>query len=209
MHFAVLTWLFAVASALIFELEATTAGNTRCIRDFVGTETLVVLNAKTNGRVGDGQRLGMRVTDSKGNQLAYRDSVNEKAYQTFAPTQGTSFDVCFTNTLEQSTGSAGRRYREIDLELQIGAAARDWAAIQASEKLKPAELKLQQINERVEELVENFKYMTRREERMRNTNESTNGRVKRFFLLVTLSFLGLGAWQIVYLRAYFRSKHIL
>lgn len=208
MQFAVLAWLLAVVSALRFELEATPNGNTRCIRDFVGTETLVVLNVKTNGRLNDGQGLSLRVTDNKGNQLAYRDRVTDKSYQTFAPTPDTSFDVCFTNTLEKSTGS-GSRFREIELELQIGTAARDWAAFQASEKLKPSELKLHQMNERMEELISNFEYMVVREEKMRNTNESTNGRVKRFFLLVTLSFFALGAWQIVYLRAYFRSKHII
>nr|AJE25519.1 ER vesicle protein [Starmerella bombicola] len=204
-----LAWLLSVVSALKFELDATTGGNTRCIRDFVGSETLVVVKVKASGSLSDGQRLSMVITDSKDNRFAFRDNVVDKAYQTFSPTKDTSFDVCFTNHLDRATGSGGRRYREIDLDVQVGTNARDWQSYQAAEKLKPTELVMRQLNDKVEELYNDLEYLRLREERLRDTNESTNARVKSYFFMILLSFFALGAWQITYLRSYFRSKHII
>jgi len=43
-----------------------------------------------------------------------------------------------------------------------------------------------------------------REQKLRDTNESTNERVKWFAFGTIGMLVGLGAWQLVYLRAYFR-----
>lgn len=47
-------------------------------------------------------------------------------------------------------------------------------------------------------------YLRSREQRLRDTNESTNERVKWFAFGTMGMLVGLGAWQVVYLRAYFR-----
>jgi hypothetical protein len=47
-------------------------------------------------------------------------------------------------------------------------------------------------------------YLRVREQKLRDTNESTNERVKWFAFGTMGMLVGLGAWQIVYLRAYFR-----
>ena len=44
---------------------------------------------------------------------------------------------------------------------------------------------------------------------LRDTNESTNSRVKYFGIGTTMLLVGLWGWQIMYLRAYFRSKHLI
>lgn len=107
-----------------------------------------------------------------------------------------------------STGQSGLS-REIELDVDIGADARDWSAIQAAEKLKPVEIELRRIEEVVAEVVTQMEYLRRREQKLRDTNESTNERVKWFALTVMSTLVGLGAWQVVYLRAYFRSKHLI
>lgn len=56
----------------------------------------------------------------------------------------------------------------------------------------------------VGEIVNEMEYLRAREQRLRNTNESTNERVKWFAFGTMGMLVGLGAWQIVYLRAYFR-----
>lgn len=100
--------------------------------------------------------------------------------------------------------SGSNPVREIELDIDIGADARDWSAIQAQEKLKPVETDLRRIEEMVSEIVTELEYMRAREQKLRDTNESTNERVK-WFAFGTIGMLGgLGAWQIVYLRAYFR-----
>ena len=94
--------------------------------------------------------------------------------------------------------------RHVELDIDIGADAKDWSAIQAGEKLKPVEAELRRIEELVGEVVSELDYLRAREQKLRDTNESTNERVK-WFALGTMGMLaGLGAWQIVYLRAYFR-----
>jgi hypothetical protein len=94
--------------------------------------------------------------------------------------------------------------REVELDIDIGADARDWSSIQAQEKLKPVETDLRRIEELVAEIVNEMEYLRQREQKLRDTNESTNERVKWFAFGTMGMLVGLGAWQVVYLRAYFR-----
>ena len=94
--------------------------------------------------------------------------------------------------------------RHVELDVDIGADAKDWSAIQATEKLKPVETELRRIEEMVAEIVGEMDYLRIREQKLRDTNESTNTRVKWFGFCTTFLLIGLWAWQIMYLRAYFR-----
>jgi hypothetical protein len=81
--------------------------------------------------------------------------------------------------------------------------------VQAAEKLKPTEADLKRIEELTDEVQRELEYLKIRETRLRDTNESTNRRVKFFSIVVILALLSFGVWQIIYLRAYFKSKHII
>jgi hypothetical protein len=94
--------------------------------------------------------------------------------------------------------------RHIELDVDIGADAKDWSAIQAGEKLKPIETELRRLEEVVAEIVDEMDYLRAREQKLRDTNESTNERVKWFAICTMSTLVALGAWQVVYLRAYFR-----
>lgn len=56
----------------------------------------------------------------------------------------------------------------------------------------------------VSEIVSEMDYLRSREQKLRDTNESTNTRVKWFAFATMGMLVSLGVWQIVYLRAYFR-----
>lgn len=56
----------------------------------------------------------------------------------------------------------------------------------------------------VAEIVSEMDYLRSREQKLRDTNESTNTRVKWFAFSTMGMLVALGAWQVVYLRAYFR-----
>jgi len=99
--------------------------------------------------------------------------------------------------------------RHVELDIDIGADAKDWSAIQAGEKLKPVEAELRRIEEVVAEIVNEMDYLRGREQKLRDTNESTNERVKWFAFGTMGVLVALGGWQVVYLRAYFRSKHLI
>jgi len=95
--------------------------------------------------------------------------------------------------------------RHVELDIDIGADAKDWSAVQATEKLKPVETELRRIEELVAEIVAEMEYLRGREQKLRDTNESTNNRVKWFAFGTMGMLVALGAWQIMYLRAYFRQ----
>lgn len=94
--------------------------------------------------------------------------------------------------------------RHVELDVDIGADAKDWSAIQATEKLKPVEADLRRMEEMVSEIVSEMDYLRSREQKLRDTNESTNNRVKWFGFSTTFLLIGLWVWQVLYLRAYFR-----
>ncbi|KAL6252387.1 vesicle coat component [Rhinocladiella similis] len=210
-NLAVLLWLLPFSYALRFELPAHSghsAKNERCIRNFVTKDTLVVVTAIVSGSRGDGQMVNMHIKDAVGNDYGRPKDVAGEKRMAFTSLADTAFDVCFENTL------VGRSHlqnpsRHVELDIDIGADARDWSAIQASEKLKPVETELRRIEETVNEIVQELEYLRLREQKLRDTNESTNERVKWFALGTMGMLVGLGAWQVVYLRAYFRSKHLI
>ncbi|GAM82667.1 hypothetical protein ANO11243_006490 [Dothideomycetidae sp. 11243] len=180
----------------------------RCIRNFVQSGQLVVVTAIVSGSRGDGQMLNMDIHDTLGNKYHKpRDVAGEGRYA-FTAHGDAAFDVCFENVLTNSQGLQNP-HRHVELDIDIGADAKDWSAIQAGEKLKPVEADLRRMEEVVQEIVEEMEFLKLREQKLRDTNESTNERVKWFAFGTMGMLVGLGAWQIVYLRAYFRSKHLI
>ncbi|KAJ6083894.1 Endoplasmic reticulum vesicle protein 25 [Penicillium sp. IBT 16267x] len=199
-----------IASALKFDLPATSGHgkNERCIRNFVAKDQLVVVTAIVSGSKGDGQRVNMHIKDSMGNDHGRPKDIVGEVRQAFTSTADTTFDVCMENQLV-GRNTQQNPAREVELDVEIGADARDWSSIQAQEKLKPIETDLRRIEEMVNDIVTEMDYLRAREQRLRDTNESTNERVKWFAFGTMGMLVGLGAWQVVYLRAYFRSKHLI
>ncbi|KAK0517571.1 hypothetical protein JMJ35_000726 [Cladonia borealis] len=197
--------------ALKFDLAAHTGHNSkyeRCIRNFVGKDTLVLVTAIVDGQKGDGQMVNMHIKDAVGNEYGRPKDIVGETRMAFTSHADAAFDVCFENQLTTNQAVMNPS-RHIELDIDIGADARDWSAIQAQEKLKPVETELRRVEELVSEIVNEMDYLRTREQKLRDTNESTNERVKWFAFGTMGMLVGLGAWQVVYLRAYFRSKHLI
>ncbi|KAL2140452.1 hypothetical protein VTI28DRAFT_3803 [Corynascus sepedonium] len=208
---SILLLLAVGAQALKFDIQAGNGHDKhsrRCIRNFVTKDQLVVVTAIVDGYKGDGMQLNMHITDATGNEYGKPKDIAGEQRTVFTSHADAPFDVCFENKL---TGSryVEHPYRHIELDIDIGADAKDWSAIQATEKLKPVETELRRIEEMVAEVVSEMDYLRAREQTLRDTNESTNTRVKWFGLGTTFLLIALWAWQIMYLRAYFRSKHLI
>ncbi|KAK0775202.1 vesicle coat component [Friedmanniomyces endolithicus] len=231
-----LAFALPLASALKFDIQAHPGGESakqeRCIRNFVAKDQLVVVTATVSGKRGDGQTLNMhkqdrrqqtvtsaynirinlmeaiQIKDAVGNDYAHpRDVAGENRFA-FTSHADSAFDVCFENilTAQQAVMSPTR---SVELDIDIGADAKDWSAIQAGEKLKPMEAELRRLSESAKEVVDEMDYLRTREMKLRDTNESTNERVKWFAIGTMGMLVALGIWQVVYLRAYFRSKHLI
>ncbi|KAL5335851.1 WD40-repeat-containing domain protein [Aspergillus crustosus] len=190
-----------LSSALKFDIFA--GKGERCIRNFVLQDQLVVVTAIVSGERGDGQMVNMHIKDALGNDHGRPKDVVGETRQAFTSAGDTTFDVCFEDMLVSRRGIANP-YRSIELDVDIGADARDWSSIQAQEKLKPVETDLRRIEEIVSEVVNEMEYLRAREQKLRDTNESTNERVKWFAFGTMGMLVGLGVWQVIYLRAYFR-----
>lgn len=208
-HFLLLLSILAcLSAALKFEIQAQPSGvRPRCIRNFVSKDTLVVVTATVSGTKGDGQRVNILIRDGLGNDYGRPKNVVGESRTAFTSHADGAFDVCFENILDD-----GKHYgltRVVELDVEIGADARDWNAIQAAEKLKPLEMELRRVEAITEEVVNEMEYLRRREQRLRDTNESTNERVKFFAIAVMVTLVAVGSWQVIYLRSYFRSKHLI
>ncbi|EPS36203.1 hypothetical protein H072_10286 [Dactylellina haptotyla CBS 200.50] len=205
-----LTTTASLASALKFDLFAQSQGQPhRCIRNFASKDTLVVVTAIIGGTKGDGQKVNIHIKDAVGNEYGKPKDVAGETRMAFTAHADAAFDVCFENIATNYHRGGTQVSRSVELDVDIGADARDWSAIQAAEKLKPVEIELRRIEELVGEIVSEMEYLRTREQKLRDTNESTNERVKWFAFATISTLIGLGAWQVVYLRSYFRSKHLI
>ncbi|KAF2874282.1 emp24/gp25L/p24 family/GOLD-domain-containing protein [Massariosphaeria phaeospora] len=211
--YCLLLLVFPLASALKFEVHAVPAHDAakheRCVRNFVAKDQLVVVTTITDGYRGDGQSMNMHIRDAMGNDYHRPKDVYGENRYAFTSHADSAFDVCFENSLTGKIAGKANPSRHIELDIDIGADAKDWSAIQAGEKLKPVEAELRRIEETMGEVVTEMEYLRTREQKLRDTNESTNERVKWFAFATMGMLVGLGAWQVVYLRAYFRSKHLI
>lgn len=199
--------LIVSVHSLHFEVEA--VEETRppvCVRDFVTEGQLVVINIHSSGSNGDGQLLSFFIRDTVGNEYRRKKDFAGDVRVAFTAHASAAFDICFHNVAERK---GRKQVREIEVDIESGSAARDWNAIQAAEKLKPVEVELRKVEELTNEILQELEYLKNREERLRDTNESTNRRVRNFSILIILALIGLGAWQVAYLRNYFKSKHII
>jgi hypothetical protein len=190
---------------------------------------LVVVTVTVSGARGDGQTLNMHVSlvmpfpltlscsplrralqikDAVGNDYGRPRDLAGESRHAFNSHADSAFDVCFENILTAKHAVMSPQ-RSVELDIDIGADAKDWSAIQAGEKLKPVEAELRRISETAKEIVDEMDYLRSREMKLRDTNESTNERVKWFAFLSMGLLVALGVWQILYLRAYFRSKHLI
>merc|ERR1711953_520488 len=97
----------------------------------------------------------------------------------------------------------------VSLNMKHGVEAKNYDGVGEAAKLKPLEVELKRLEDMSESIVQDFAFMRKREEEMRDTNESTNSRVLYFSIFSMCCLLGLATWQVLYLRKYFKSKKLI
>ncbi|KAF8926917.1 endoplasmic reticulum vesicle protein 25 [Dissophora ornata] len=212
MMFIVIALLLSSVQAVKFELAGQTADDADpyCVSHYVDDETQVVIKV----RVGPGphQKTSLEITDDSEhqNQLWRKDGLSEDLQRaTFLTKHAGDVFACFTNVLADGYQPDPRYMRTIDIDFDIGSETIDYAKLAEQEKLKPMEVELRKLEDMVKDILENMEHLQAREERMRNTNESTNERVKYFSTLTMVVLVALGLWQIFYLKRFFRKKRLI
>nr|XP_019013358.1 endoplasmic reticulum vesicle protein 25 [Kwoniella pini CBS 10737]OCF52139.1 endoplasmic reticulum vesicle protein 25 [Kwoniella pini CBS 10737] len=178
------------------------------IWNFAAAHSLVIVTA--NVPYEPGQRVDIEILDGSERGNVYLNKKDIKGETRLAITTHESADVgvCIRNFLENGRFPSDLS-RSVDLDVDIGADAVDYNAIANQESLSILEVEMRKLEAVVKEIVEEMGYLQRREMRMRDTNESTNARVKNFSILITLGIIGLGIWQLVHLRSFFKRKYLI
>ncbi|GAA5998980.1 Erv25p [Rhodotorula paludigena] len=207
-------WALApLAAAVKFSLTAHHNPQPKCLWNYAMSDTLVVISVSSPLAGNNLQRLDMEVVDGSASRNTYQAKRGLKGETRMAITTHADADlgVCFRNVLDPSVPEhqASKYERLIDLDVDIGADAVDYNAIAKQESLSGLEVEMRKLEGVVKEIVEELNYLKRREVRMRDTNESTNDRVTKFFYLTFTCLVLLGAWQIIHLRSYFKKKHLI
>ncbi|KAK4048000.1 vesicle coat component [Microbotryomycetes sp. JL201] len=207
-----LAWIAVPVSAVKFALQASHSPTPKCLWNYAMSDTLVVISVSAPMQ-GALQRLDMEVVDGSGSKNVYQSKKGLKGETRMAITTHADADlgVCFTNVLDPSVpeSQASQHVRNVDLDVDIGADAVDYNAIAKQESLSGLEVEMRKLEGVVKEIVDELNYLKRREARMRDTNESTNDRVRNFFFLTFTTLIVLGIWQIVHLRSYFKKKYLI
>ena len=152
------------------------------------------------------QKTDIEVIDSKGHTLFRKEDVSQGKFA-FTTEDYEIFDVCFRTATIAPGGNEVTR--SATLQLKHGVEAKNYEDIGKAEKLKPMELELRRLEDLAESIVNDFAYMRAREEEMRDTNESTNTRVLYFSIFSMGCLLFLAAWQIIYLKRFFKAKKLI
>ncbi|KAF9101694.1 vesicle coat component [Mortierella sp. AM989] len=209
--FILVAALIQVTNAVKFELPGQDAGDAQpfCISHYVDEETQVVVKVKVGSGVH--QKVSIEVTDDgvHQNQLWRKENLGDEQRGVFLNKDAGDVIACFTNVLADGYKPDSKYTRTVDIDFVIGSETIDYAKLAEQEKLKPMELELRKLEDLVKDILGNMEHLQAREERMRNTNESTNERVKFFSTLTMCVLVVLGLWQIFYLKQFFRKKRLI
>ncbi|KAF5386454.1 hypothetical protein D9757_005869 [Collybiopsis confluens] len=197
--------------AIKFQLPASRYPASKCIWNPIHNNALVIVTA--NVGPGAGQRVDIEIVDSspqKNVYLSKRDINGETRLAVTSHAEG-EVGVCFKNTLDSSVPpeKGAKAARIVDLDVDIGADAVDYNAIANQESLSGLETEMRKLEGIVKEIVDEMDYLKKREIRFTNTNMSTNQRVQNFAWFCIVALAGLGAWQIMHLRSFFKRKYLI
>ncbi|NXA99567.1 TMEDA protein, partial [Cnemophilus loriae] len=148
----------------------------------------------------------VQITDSAGHILYAKEDATKGKFA-FTTEDYDMFEACFESKLPVGTGRMPDQL--VTLDMKHGVEAKNYEEIAKVEKLKPLEVELRRLEDLSESIVNDFAYMKKREEEMRDTNESTNTRVLYFSIFSMCCLIGLATWQVFYLRRFFKAKKLI
>ncbi|VEN48534.1 unnamed protein product [Callosobruchus maculatus] len=114
--------------------------------------------------------------------------------------------ICmYSNSTAWFSGSQLR----VHLDIQVGEHAINYGEVVQKEKLTELQLRVRQLLDQVEQISKEQNYQRYREERFRQTSESTNSRVLWWSIAQTAVLLLMGAWQMRHLKTFFEAKKLV
>jgi len=192
--------LLCMCEGVMFHLQP---GKNKCLREEIHKDVLVA--GEFTAQQAAGQKVSIQVTDSKGHILYSKDDATAGKF-VFNTEVYDMFEICFTSHVPHNQAGVAQ---EVSINTKHGVEAKSYEALGEAAKLKPMEVELRRLEDLSDSIVKDFAYMQKREEEMRDTNESTNTRVLYFSLFSLCCLIGLATWQILYLRKFFKAKKLI
>jgi hypothetical protein len=203
--------IISLTSGLYFHIGET---EKKCFIEEIPDETMVVGNYKveifhpqTNDFIPTPSGLGVHVNvlDPQFKTIMSRTYAAEGRY-TFTSHSAGEHTICLHSN---STAWFGGGQLRVHLDIQVGEHANDYQQIAAKDKLTELQLRVRQLLDQVEQITKEQNYQRYREERFRQTSESTNQRVLWWSIAQTLILLVTGFWQMRHLKSFFEAKKLV
>jgi len=203
--------LLPVCSALYFHIAET---ERKCFIEEIPDETTVIVSykvelydPKTGGFMPSSPGIGMHVEarDPDDKTILSRVYSSEGRISFTSHTPGEHIICLYSNSSKWFSGSQLR----VHLDIQVGEHAIDYANVAQKEKLSELQLRVRQLLDQVEQITKEQNYQRYREERFRQTSESTNQRVLWWSITQTCLLLVMGAWQMRHLKSFFEAKKLV
>merc|ERR1712226_1609693 len=211
LSFFLLICCLSAVSGLYFHIGET---ERKCFIEEIPDETMVVGNYKVemfdkmqNKYVPTVSGLGMHVEvrDPDDKVIMSRTYAAEGRFTFTSHTAGEHIICLHSNS---SAWFGGGQLR-VHLDIQVGEHANDYQQIAAKDKLTELQLRVRQLLDQVEQITKEQNYQRYREERFRQTSESTNQRVLWWSLGQTAILMIMGAWQMRHLKSFFEAKKLV
>jgi len=182
--------------ALGIEVGVTVAGKTKkCYGEQVAKTELLVVEFE----VADKRKVSVSVLSP--HALIFSDHDREKVKTAFTTSEAGPHWMCIQNDDEAAA--------VVKMTVLAGPQAKDYSKIAKKEHLEESQVALRRVEESLRNYHNNVLYIRAREERMRQTNDSTAFRVIGFCLFNVTLMIGVGGWQMLYFKRFFRSKKII
>uniref|UniRef100_A0A915IP45 GOLD domain-containing protein n=1 Tax=Romanomermis culicivorax TaxID=13658 RepID=A0A915IP45_ROMCU len=203
-------FLAATADALYFHIPET---GRKCFIEEIPDQTMVVSNYKvqlydpqTKG-YGDYPGIGMHVeVKSPEDQVILSRVYSTEGKFAFTSNTPGEHQIClYSNSTKWFSGAELR----VHFDIQTGEHAQDYSVIATKDKLNELQLRIRQLLDQVEQITKEQNYQRFREERFRQTSESTSQRVLWWAVAQTAILLVTGIWQMKHLKGFFEAKKLV
>ncbi|XP_056633506.1 transmembrane emp24 domain-containing protein eca [Diorhabda carinulata] len=203
--------LIQISSALYFHIGET---ERKCFIEEIPDETNVIVNYKVElydprsggfmpSSTGIGMHVEVRDPDDKVILSRVYSAEGKISFTSHLP--GEHVICMFSNSTAWFSGSQLR----VHLDIQVGEHAINYGEIVQREKLSELQLRVRQLIDQVEQITKEQNYQRYREERFRQTSESTNSRVLWWSITQTAVLLIMGTWQMRHLKTFFEAKKLV
>jgi len=207
----IFSFMLNYVTGLYFHLSE---GERKCFIEEVPADTMVTTHYKIelyDSRSGGfapptlGIGMHVEVKDPDDKEILSRVYSAEGKFPFTSHTPGEHVICLYSNTSQWFSGSQLR----VHFDIQVGEHAVDYAQVAQKEKLTELQLRIRQLLNQVDQITKEQNYQRYREERFRQTSESTNKRVLWWSLAQVIVLVAMGFWQMRHLKTFFETKKLV